>query len=129
MHRTNPAWPAAAVLMLVWAVAVPAAGGLISDVGAIPNPSDGLFFVTVDVNSFKPLAGGWVEITLGSHDGTATISVYNMAGTLVRTLESQDTEIRWYGDNDGGDSVASGVYFLRIQMGESESIRKVAVIR
>jgi hypothetical protein len=52
-----------------------------------------------------------------------------MAGTLVRTLESQDTKIRWYGDNDAGDSVASGVYFLRIQVGESESVRKVAVIR
>ena len=85
--------------------------------------------LAVDVNYFEPLSGGKVEITLGSYEGTATVSVYNMAGTLVRTLESQSTEIRWYGDNDAGDSVASGVYFLRIQVGESESVRKVAVIR
>ena len=85
--------------------------------------------VTVDVNSFEPLSGGEVTITLGSYEGTATVSVYNMAGTLVRALESQDDEIIWHGDNDAGDFVASGVYFLRIQLGGSELVRKVAVIR
>ncbi len=86
--------------------------------------------VTVDVNSFRPLDEECVEITPGSYVGTATVSVYNMAGTLVRTLESDGgSDISWYGNNDAGDYVASGVYFLRIQVGESESVRKVAVIR
>ena len=99
-------------------------------VTVLPGSSDDPAGVLgLDVNSFEPLAGGEVVITLGSHEGTATVSIYNMAGTLVRTLESQDHEISWQGDNDAGDSVASGVYFLRIQMDESESIRKVAVIR
>jgi hypothetical protein len=98
-------------------------------VTVLPATSDDPTGIAVDKNFFKPMAGEWVEITLRSYEGTATVSVYNMAGTLVRTLESQDTEIRWYGDNDAGDSVASGVYFLRIQVGESESVRKVAVIR
>ena len=99
-------------------------------VTVLPGSSDDPAGVLrLDVNSFEPMAGGKVVITLGAHEGTATVSVYNMAGTLVRTLESQDDEIRWYGDNDAGDSVASGVYFLRIQVGESESVRKVAVIR
>jgi len=84
--------------------------------------------IVVDVNSFKPLAGGKVQITLGSYEGTATLRVYNMTGTHVRTLEGSSS-ISWYGDNDAGDPVASGVYFLRIQMGESESVKKVAVIR
>jgi len=84
--------------------------------------------VAVNANSFEPLAGESVDITLGSHEGTATVRVYNMAGTHVRTLKGS-SPISWYGDNDAGDSVASGVYFLRIQVGESESVKKVAVIR
>ena len=92
---------------------------------ASDDPTGG---VAVDVNSFEPLAGGRAVITLGSYEGTATVCVYNMAGTLVRTLKGS-FPISWHGNNDAGDSVASGVYFLRVQAGESESVKKVAVIR
>ncbi len=91
----------------------------------LEDPTGG---IVVDRNSFEPLAGGKVKITLGSYEGTAAVRIYNMAGTHVKTLEGSSS-ISWYGDNDAGDSVASGVYFLRIQMGESESVKKVAVIR
>ena len=98
-------------------------------VTVLPAGSDGpTGVVAVNANSFEPLAGESVEITLGSYEGTGTVRVYNMAGTHVRTLEGS-FPISWYGDNDAGDSVASGVYFLRIQIGESESVKKVAVIR
>ncbi len=98
-------------------------------VTVLPGTSDGpTGVVAVNANSFEPLAGESVEITLGSYEGTATVRVYNMAGTHVRTLEG-GSPISWYGDNDAGDSVASGVYFLRIQIGGSESVKKVAVIR
>jgi len=93
--------------------------------GTSGGPTGG---IAVDVNSFEPLAAGKVTITLGSYEGTATVRIYNMIGTHVRTLEGSSS-ISWYGDNDAGDSVASGVYFLRIQMGGSESVKKVAVIR
>jgi flagellar hook assembly protein FlgD len=98
-------------------------------VTVLPSTSDGpTGAVAVDVNSFEPLAGERAVITLGSYEGTAMVRVYNMAGTHVRTLEGS-SPINWDGDNDAGDSVASGVYFLRIQVGESESVKKVAVIR
>ena len=96
-------------------------------VTVLPGSDNPAGVLGLDVNSFEPL--GEVVITLGSYEGTATVSIYNMAGTLVRTLESQDHEINWQGKNDAGDYVASGVYFLRIQMDGSESIRKVAFIR
>jgi flagellar hook assembly protein FlgD len=84
----------------------------------------------VSANSFRSALGEKVVISLGSYEGAATVDVYNMAGTLVRTLESEGgAAIEWYGDNDEGESVASGAYFLRIQTGGSETIRKVAVIR
>ncbi len=98
-------------------------------VTVLPAGSDGpTGVVAISANSFEPLAGGKVDITLGSYEGTGTVRVYNMAGTHVRTLEG-GSPISWYGDNDAGDSVASGVYFLRIQTDESESVKKVAVIR
>ncbi|MCK4410628.1 MAG: T9SS type A sorting domain-containing protein, partial [Candidatus Eisenbacteria sp.] len=84
-------------------------------VTVLSSSSGGPTVVAVSVNSFEPLAGGEVVVTLGSYEGPATVCIYNMAGTLVRTLESQHDEISWHGDNDAGDSVASGVYFLRIQ--------------
>jgi flagellar hook assembly protein FlgD len=98
-------------------------------VTVLPSTSDGSTgAVAVEVNSFEPLAGERAVITLGSYEGTAMVRIYNMAGTHVKTLEGS-SPINWDGDNDAGDSVASGVYFLRIQAGESESVKKVAVIR
>jgi hypothetical protein len=99
-------------------------------VTVLPATSGGPTSLGVDVNSFQPFLGERVVISLGSYEGTATVSVYNMAGTLVRTLDGEGgSSVSWYGDNDDGGSVASGVYFLRIRTGESESVRKVAVIR
>ncbi len=72
-------------------------------VTVLPGTSEDSQSLAVDVNYFEPLSGGKVEITLGSHEGTATVSVYNMAGTLVRTLEREgESSIKWHGDNDAG---------------------------
>lgn len=96
----------------------------------LPATPGGTTSLGVDRNSFQPLLSESVEISLGSHEGAAAVSIYNMVGTLVRTLESEGGDpISWYGDNDAGDIVASGVYFLRIEAGGSESVRKVAVIK
>jgi hypothetical protein len=84
----------------------------------------------VDVNSFEPLAAGRAKITFGSYEGTGRVGIYNMAGTLVRTLESQGGgPVYWYGDNDSDEPVASGVYLLWIRAGGAEAVRKVAVVR
>jgi hypothetical protein len=83
MHRTNPARPVAAVLMLVWAVAVPAAGGLISDVGAIPNP-------------FSPNADGVLDSTAIyyslSEPATVTLAVADSLGAGYLALWSNLAE-------------------------------------
>jgi flagellar hook assembly protein FlgD len=98
-------------------------------VDVLPGSSDGPAGFAVSANSFKPLEGGYVSVTLGS-TARSTIDIYNMAGTLVRTLEGEGAStLRWYGDNDSGDTVASGVYFLRTQTGGDEVVRMVAVIK
>lgn len=85
--------------------------------------------LAVDVNSFRPLNGESAVIAPGS-SGAATIEIYNMTGTLVRTLESDDgSPVSWYGDNDDGVYVAAGVYFLMIRTDDGDAVRKVAVIK
>jgi len=104
MHRTNPAWPAAAVLMLVWAVAVPAAGGLISDVGAIPNPfspnADGVFDSTAIYYSL-------------SEPAKVTLAVADSLGVGLCTLwsnlaEDEGAHSHWW-DGWLTDSLATDV--------------------
>ena len=96
----------------------------------MPGTSNGPAGLSVSPNSFRPLDGGSVTVGLGSYDGSVTIEIYNMAGTRVRTLKGDGaSDYSWYGDNDSGDTVASGVYFLRIQTDGDETIRKVAVIK
>ena len=83
---------------------------------------------TVDRNSFDPSAGERAAIGLDS--GASKVEVFSMAGALVRTIEAdEETYVEWDGRNDDGEVVASGVYFLRIQTGADEAVRKVAVVK
>jgi hypothetical protein len=68
-------------------------------------------------NPFNPRTT--VEFTL-PRDASTTLRVYDTRGRLVRTLIDSYVaagrhSIRWNGQDDGGRSVSSGVYFLRLQ--------------
>ncbi len=67
-------------------------------------------------------------------DGSATVSVYNVAGRLVKTLPAQRcaagrNERVWDGKNANGDKVASGVYFVRVEAGGEVAGTKVVLLR
>jgi len=86
--------------------------------------------LTVDRNSFSPVEGDDVEIDIGSgFSGTLLVEIYNMAGILVRSIEESGSSVAWDGRNSDGEIVASGVYFLRIEAGGDDEIRKVAVVK
>jgi flagellar hook assembly protein FlgD len=89
--------------------------------------------ITVDENFFNPELGESVRIGLGTYSGAVTVEVYNLAGTLVRTIEEsvsgEDPAVLWNGRNDAGDVAASGVYLLRIQTESERQVRKVAVVK
>jgi len=92
------------------------------------TPSD----LRVSENAFNPLAGtdDDVTITVGSDAGGIKVEIYNVAGSLVRKLDSEgEPSVTWNGENDGGEIVASGVYFLRIRTNVDDVIRKVAVVK
>ncbi len=72
---------------------------------SVPNPFNPVTTITYDV----PPGGGVV-----------TIRVFDVAGRQVKTLVNENQyvgrkTVKWYGKNDHGDQVATGVYFYRMQ--------------
>ncbi len=67
--------------------------------------------------------------------GHVSLKIYNVAGQLVKTLQNgvMDAgahEISWDGSNNLGSSVASGVYFYKINAGDSyENMKKMVLLR
>ncbi len=70
-----------------------------------------------------------------SRAGSVTLRVYDVAGRLVRTLVDDDhspagrAEVAWDGRDDRGASVASGVYFYRLEAGSFVSTRKMVLLK
>nr|MCK4349477.1 T9SS type A sorting domain-containing protein [Candidatus Krumholzibacteria bacterium] len=68
------------------------------------------------------------------HKGHATIKVYDVAGRLVAILadevmEAGPHEVQWDGRNHLGLSVASGIYFCRMEAGSFKDVRKLVLLR
>jgi len=60
--------------------------------------------------------------------------VYDVNGALVKTLVNGAVaggrhEVRWDGRNERGESVASGIYFVRMDLGAFNETRKIVLIR
>ena len=69
-----------------------------------------------------------------SQTGAVTLGIYNIQGQLVRTvldktMESGVHEVAWDGRNDTGQSVASGVYLVRLIGGGMRLNQKLVVLR
>jgi hypothetical protein len=67
-----------------------------------------------------------------------TVEVYDLSGRVVRTLVRGEYatgrhRIRWTGDTGGpeggGEPAASGIYFVRMRAGQSDLVRRVAIVR
>lgn len=67
----------------------------------------------------------------GSRSGPVKVDIYDVCGRRIRTLVHETMSagsraVSWTGDDDRGDSVASGVFFVRVQMeGKSRTERVV----
>ena len=62
------------------------------------------------------------------------LDIYNIAGQKVKTLTNGlypagDHTVNWDATNDDGGSVASGVYFYRLQSTTNEEVKKMVLIR
>ena len=87
-------------------------------------------------NPFNPET--WIPYQL-SGDSPVSVSIYDRTGVLVRTLSlgiqsagfynSRDRAAYWDGRNEGGESVASGVYFYRLRAGDYTASRRMVIVK
>ncbi len=87
-------------------------------------------------NPFNPET--WIPYNLRDAS-PVTISIYNAAGQLIRTLDlghrvpgvytSRSRAAYWDGKNEAREQVASGVYFYTIQAGDFTATKKMVVAK
>ena len=82
----------------------------------------------------NPFRGETTIAFLLPAEGGATVSIYNVAGRLIRTLPTQRcdaglNERVWNGVDADGNDVPSGVYFVRVTAGGESATGKVVVVR
>jgi hypothetical protein len=85
-------------------------------------------------NPFNPTVS--FEYTVPPDGGRHFVEVLDVRGIPIRTVfegarEAGRYMLRWNGRNDGGDDVASGVYFLRLRTARHEAlrVRKVVLLK
>ena len=67
--------------------------------------------------------------------GDVTLEVYNMLGQVVRTLVNERQSagryaVQWDATNDRGQSMSSGIYFYRVQVGgEFTDVKKMLLLK
>ena len=87
-------------------------------------------------NPFNPET--WIPYRL-AEDAFVTLTIYDRAGQVVRTLEvghriasayeSRSKAVYWDGRNDVGERVASGVYFYHLSAGDYSATRKMLILK
>jgi len=82
-----------------------------------------------------PLGPGAAAIRYGLPTaGPVTVSVYDVAGRVVRTLAKGTMErgfhdIGWNEATDAGGSISSGLYFVRVQARGGQAVARLVVLR
>jgi len=63
----------------------------------------------------------------------ATLTIYDLQGQVIRTIngpgEAGSHQIHWNGETDSGISVASGVYFYRLDAGDFSACKRMVVVK
>ena len=87
-------------------------------------------------NPFNPET--WIPYHLVA-DADVTVTIYNLQGRLVRQLDlglqeagyyvDKSRAAYWDGANEDGESVASGVYFYKLDAGEFTASKRMVVVK
>jgi hypothetical protein len=100
------------------------ASNVVEDVNVYPNPYYGFHELEASrTNKF---------VSFNHLPQTATIKIYSLGGTLVRTIDKADDGtqfIEWNLKNQYGYPVASGLYIVRIESGGNEKVLKLALVQ
>ena len=68
------------------------------------------------------------------HTENAKLFIYNIKGQTIKTLidkniPAEEHSVVWDGKDDNGKSVASGIYFYRLKVGDFEESRKMLLLK
>jgi Zn-dependent metalloprotease len=68
------------------------------------------------------------------HESNVSIKIYNISGSLVKTLVKDNRpagvyNVAWNGDNEDGLRVSSGVYIYRIEAGSFTQTRRMVMLK
>ena len=87
-------------------------------------------------NPFNPET--WIPYQL-AEPAEVTLTIYSVNGAVVRTLglghqpagiyQTRTRAVHWDGKNEGGESVASGVYFYTLTAGDFNATRKMLIMK
>jgi hypothetical protein len=99
--------------------------------GAIGGPSYVTMLMPPAPNPFNPETA--VGFSLASK-GQVSLAVFDVQGRRVRTLVNEVREagphvVRWDGRNDSGQSVASGMYFTRMEAEGFSATQKMTLLK
>ncbi len=66
--------------------------------------------------------------------GSIKLAVFNIKGQRIRTLVNEEIpsgehSVIWYGDDDNGINVASGIYFYKLQAGTYTKTKKMILMK
>ncbi|KPK73005.1 hypothetical protein AMJ87_03220 [candidate division WOR_3 bacterium SM23_60] len=69
-----------------------------------------------------------------AHAGDVRLRIYNSAGQLVKTLVSTTQSsgsytTHWFGQDNQGKRVASGVYFMQLTVADRSIVKKITLLR
>jgi hypothetical protein len=108
-----------------------AAGTLRLMVGGSPNIPLTYYLAQNYPNPFNPSTKFEFGLPVASH---MEIVVYNVLGQKVNTLINEDraagvNTIVWNGVSQNGNSVSSGVYFVRMMAGKFSQVRKIMLLK
>jgi hypothetical protein len=104
-------------------------------VGIAGPADDGERAATVRFGRPNPFSSGTaLSLSVPYPGSRVRIAVYDVSGRLVRTLSDEWLEggahtVAWDGRTDGGIEAASGVYFIRVAIGEHRATRKAVLLR
>jgi hypothetical protein len=90
--------------------------------------------LTVRPNPFNPFTGSTTVSFVTNQATNIEISIYDVAGARVRVLEDRTVsagfhQFPWDGTNGAGESVATGVYFIRLRLPSTDIVTRAVLLK
>jgi hypothetical protein len=116
-----------------WSMTIPLAIDGMSNTPAAQRPGtpEGLVVTSVRPNPFNPQTT--ISYTVPTA-GSVSLTIYDVNGGVVRALVAQEQgageyAVTWHGEDDRGESVASGIYFARLASRGRVDVRKLVLLK